>query len=101
MKKPMTTKQLLQKAKRILLKDGWCRFYLEDSHGRHCLHGALKKAEHGRCSYGDMTSRDALLVIEQCITKSPFAGDAMYFNDLVARDRRTIIRVLDKAIANA
>lgn len=34
-------KQVLLDAKQLLLTKGWCKYSYEDSHGRHCLVGAI------------------------------------------------------------
>lgn len=42
---------LLQRARDVLIKDGWCVLRLESGGGQHCIMGALQVAKHGEAGW--------------------------------------------------
>lgn len=87
---------LLQRARQLLITDGWCRDAQRADDGRHCLYGAVRAA-----ARGDGHAETAALGLLLDAIKRQFGGDSIpTFNDS-CRDAGPAMRVLDGAAALA
>lgn len=83
---------LLQRARQLLVTDGWCRDAQRADDGRHCLYGAVRAAARGD-GHAETT---ALGLVLDAIRKQ-FGGDSIpTFNDSCG-DVGPVMRVLDGA----
>lgn len=86
--------QVLEKAIEILETDGWCRKLMTDDKGHHCILGAMNKASF---SLG-LEEYEAEELVRQQLEKEGFGGSYLYYNDYVAKDKRYVIRLLQRTI---
>lgn len=94
-KKPLTARQILLRAARVLQKHGWCRGHLESIDGRHCVVGALNLAAVGRAySVGQSVSFKTAL---RRLAKITGLTAPTRWNDAYAQDGAEVISALRKA----
>jgi len=95
----MENKTLIQdlKAVRRVVDAGWCRYNWTNERGQHCIMGAIGEVLRDSTASDRRTS--LLKKLEDQLVGTLAAGRSiMYYNDEVAKDKRYILRLIDRTI---
>ena len=93
----MTDKEILIRAKELLVKRGWCQGEYEDSQGRICLSKSVNLVESKL-----KDRRSVRILIKDLIVKpnGPFISIPTW-NDVPERTKEEVFSLLDRAIEKA
>lgn len=93
----ITTKEFLQKAKQVIVDNGWCRCTMQRNDGSCCMLGALGYVADNAADDYDLAEYNAEQLLRRVV---PDRG-IVRFNDAVGRTLDEVLAKFDEAIALA